>query len=198
MVSDTVRVTNVGDGIYDALALAEKTAAYASLDDTDALHLRLLSEELMSLMLALTGEREGTFAIECEGGEFRLRLRIRTVMDPEKREKLLSVSTTGRNASVKGVSGRIRDFLERALEKLDSEGFQATPRYQGSLTNDYGAFNANAWSLNRYIESVTRDGTTEERDELERSVIARLSDEVSVGIADGLVETVISKKFKEV
>ena len=57
-----------------ALAQAEKVAAYKGLTGKNALHLRLLAEEMMGMMRSITGETEGKFWIEDESGEFRLHL----------------------------------------------------------------------------------------------------------------------------
>ena len=55
---------------------------------------------------------------------------------------------------------------------------------------------AGLWSMNRYMAAV-KEGRTpaEDWDELEKSVVANLADEVRIGIAGQDVEMVISKKF---
>ena len=95
-----------------ALEQAEKVAAYKGLKMKDALHLRLLTEEMMGLMRSITGEREGIFWIEDEDGEYRLHLQVRTLLNSEEREQLLAVSSSGKNESAKGIMGRIRDFFD--------------------------------------------------------------------------------------
>ena len=95
-----------------ALEQADKVAAYKGLSMKDALHLRLLTEEMMGLMRSITGEREGIFWIEDEDGEYRLHLQVRTLLNSEEREQLLAVSSTGKNESAKGLMGRIRDFFD--------------------------------------------------------------------------------------
>ena len=40
---------------------AEKVAAYKGLSPKGALHLRLLTEEMMGMMRSITGEKEGKF-----------------------------------------------------------------------------------------------------------------------------------------
>ena len=40
---------------------AEKLAAYKELDGKPALHLRLLTEEMMGMMRSIAGEAEGEF-----------------------------------------------------------------------------------------------------------------------------------------
>jgi hypothetical protein len=55
MKSDVIHVTNEGAGFDKALAQAEATARFLDLDRRDALHLRLLTEEMTGMMRALTG-----------------------------------------------------------------------------------------------------------------------------------------------
>ena len=69
MKSDIVHVSTNGDGIAEALKLAERVSAYSSLEKKDAIHLRLFAEEMMGMMRALTVEREADFWIESEDAE---------------------------------------------------------------------------------------------------------------------------------
>ena len=55
---------------------------------------------------------------------------------------------------------------------------------------------AGLWSLNRYRSAVKEGKAPAENwDELEKSVIARLADDVQIGISGQNVEMVIYKKF---
>ena len=61
MKSDVITISNDGSGMEEALAQAEKVAQFKDLQPKDALHLRLLTEEMLGLMRSITGEREGRF-----------------------------------------------------------------------------------------------------------------------------------------
>ncbi len=158
MRSDYIRVFSDGSGIDEALAQTEAVAAYKRLSHKDALHLRLLTEEMMGMLRGLTGETEAEFYIEDEQREFRLHLVTETVMDDEKRRKLLESSTSGRNEEAKGVMGKLRDLFARAFEPMKDD----LPAYYaggwvGMDTDPMGidfALYDNAWSLNRYRETV--------------------------------------------
>ena len=104
MKSDVIHVTNEGEGFDRALLQAEATARFNNLDHRSALHLRLLTEEMMGMMRALTGEREADFWIESEDGTVCLHLCVTTPMNAEMRRKLLAASTSGENSAVKGIS----------------------------------------------------------------------------------------------
>ena len=99
MKTDKITVSSQGARMGAALEQAEKVAAYKGLKMKDALHLRLLTEEMMGLMRSITGEREGIFWIEDEDGEYRLHLQVRTLLNSEEREQLLAVSSSGKNES---------------------------------------------------------------------------------------------------
>lgn len=199
MKSDFIRVFPDGDGINEALTYTEKIAAFKKLSHKEALHLRLLTEEMMGLLRGLTGETEAEFYIEDDGGDFRLHLITETDMDGEKRKKLLGTSTSGRNEAAKGVMGKLRDLFSQAFEPL---GDDLPAYYSGGWINmdtdpmgiDFSLYDS-AWSFNRYKETVGEG--TEEWDELEKSIVANLADEIRIGIRGRRVEMVIFKNFNK-
>ena len=95
MKSDVILVSSDGGKLEKALDLTERVVAYWRLPPKMALHLRLLTEELMGMMHGITGERYGDFWIEVESGICMLHLRTETTMDSEKREALLAAASDG-------------------------------------------------------------------------------------------------------
>ena len=93
MKSDVIVVSNKGSRMEAALDQVEKVAAYKGLKGKNALHLRLLAEETMSMMRSITGETQGEFWIEDNDGVYDLHLRAATRMTSVKREMLLSASS---------------------------------------------------------------------------------------------------------
>ncbi|MBO4217536.1 MAG: hypothetical protein J5940_06300 [Clostridia bacterium] len=201
MKTDVVKIKSNGEGIEEALHQAEAVAEYKRLPKKSALHLRLLSEETVGLARALTGLAEADFWIEDEDGEFRIHLKTRANMNGELRKKLLSMSSSGKNAAAKGIMGKIRDLIERAMEPVDGSidlfypdgwvytGADSDPAHITMAADCY-------WSLNQYRQSFEdRKDSSEEWDELEKSLVAKLADDVRVGIKDGNVEMIIYKKL---
>ncbi len=197
MKSDVIHVTSKGVGTEEALAQADATARFKNLSKKDSMHLRLLTEEMMSLVHALTGEREADFWLEEDDDTFVLHLHTITVMNSEKRSQLLSSSTSGKNVAAKGILGKLRDLLERTMEPAD-----------GSLTNYYpsgwvyttdptamSATTMDVWSFNQYRESIKKEEEQEKWDELEKSIIGKLADEVKISIMGDIVDVTIYKKF---
>ena len=200
MKTDKISVSSQGARMNAALEQADKVAAYKGLSMKDALHLRLLTEEMMGLMRSITGEREGIFWIEDEDGEYRLHLQVRTLLNSEEREQLLAVSSTGKNESAKGLMGRIRDFFDWGSDEdlatytsplLLPDAFE----YTSSPSLDW------EWSMARYENALStqiEQGDQKVReawDELEKSVVSHVADEVKVSIRSGTVEMIIYKKL---
>ena len=200
MKTDEITVDSRGARMETALAQAEKVAVYKGLARKDALSLRLLTEEMLGLMRALTGESEGVFWIEDEDGEYRLHLRVRTRLNADERAQLLSVSSTGKNESAKGLMGRLRDFFDWGSDAdlaayngplLMPEMYETT----SSPSLDW------EWSMVRYEDALNRrmaaadPAAKEAWDELEKSVVTHVADDIRVSIRNGNVEMVIIKKM---
>lgn len=200
MISDTIHLSNQGAGIEDALHQAEAVAVYKSLSPKNSLYLRLLTEEMMGMMRALTEETEADFWIETEDNNFILHLKAETIMNSEKRERLLASSTSGKNEAAKGVIGKLIDLFQRTFEP--SDGF-ADPVYDSGWLYtyaeplDYTAASARIWSMNKYKESLGNyDSGNDKWDELEKSVVAKLSDEIKISIESDEVEMTVYKKME--
>ena len=116
MKTDFISVSGNGRRSEEALRQAEKVAAYKELSPKGAMHLRLLTEEMMGMVWSITGEPDGLFWIEEDDGEYELHLKVRALLNEEKREKLLAASTTGKNESARGIMGRLRQFFDWSSE----------------------------------------------------------------------------------
>ena len=189
MKTDSIIISNDGGGMKEALIQAEKAAVFKELAKRDALHLRLLTEEMLGMMRSITGERTGRFWIEDQDGVFRLYLQVHTPMDSAKQERLLAASKSGKNDAAKGVMGRIRAFFE-PIAWTDTPVSMQVDGMQPSMT----------WSMNAYRQNVKeelendREGAAEAWDELEKSVVSNIADDVRVSIRGHEVEMVILKK----
>ena len=117
MKTDVIVVSSKGARMEEALKEVDKVAGYKGLSHKSALHLRLLTEEMMGLMRSITGETEGCFWIEDQDNVYELHLQTTTRMTSLKREKLLSAATSGKNESAKGFMGHIRDFFDRGADE---------------------------------------------------------------------------------
>ena len=198
MKSDVIHVTNDGVGVKEARVQAERVSAFLGLGKKDALHLALLTEELMGMMLALTGQQEADFWIESEQNNVSLHLKAETSMNTEMRQKLLAASSTGKNVAVKGVMGKIKDIFQRLLEPVDDNVLPTAAFAQGSSANPnaFASLGICLWSLKQYKSTLkTGVGANKDWDELEKSIVSKLADEVQIGIIDEMVEMIIYKSF---
>lgn len=199
MRSDIIHVTSKGAGMAEALAQAEAVAVYKGLKEKQALQLRLLTEEMMGMLRGLTGENSADFFIEDEDCSFKLHLKTETQMTDEKRKALLSTATSGKNAAAQGVMGKIRDLYERAFEPINDKIPASYVSGWIPAAADCAAVDPalySLWSFNRFRENLAKEPEkTEEWDELERSIVANIADEIQIGIRSSSVELVIYKKF---
>ena len=199
MKSDVIHVTNDGAGVKEARKQAERVSAFLGLGKKDALHLALLTEEIMGMMLALTGQTEADFWIESEGNVASLHLKAATAMNAEMRKNLLAASSTGKNVAVKGFMGKLKDIYQRLVEPADDNTLPTVAFAQGSSAeaNAFASLGMCLWSLKQYKATINAGvGVNKEWDELEKSVVSKLADEVQIGIIDEMVEMIIFKSFK--
>lgn len=200
MKTDVITVSSKGSHMEAALSQVEKAAAYKGLQGKNALHLRLLAEEMMSMMRSITGETEGRFWIEDEDGVYQLHLQVTTRMDSGKRSQLLSASSTGKNESARGLMGRLRDFFDRSADE-DIASFSTSLMLPGMYDHSSTPTLDWEWSMVQYEDALSDrvrqndERAKEDWDELEKSVVARVADDVKVAIRGRTVEMTIVKKM---
>ena len=200
MKTDVIPVSSKGSQLETALRQADQVASYKGLTRKNALHLRLLTEEMMGLVRSITGETEGEFWIEDANGVYQLHLKVSTRMNSSKREKLLSAATTGKNESARGLMGRLRDFIDQGADE-DYAAFSSPLILPGMYDTSYTPTLDWEWSMMQYEEalgpSVQRreESALEAWDELEKSVVARVADDVKVSIKGREVELTIVKRM---
>ncbi len=195
MKSDIIPVNASGSGVMEALSQTDKIAEVKGLSERDRLRLRLLTEEMMGMLQGLTGEVEAEYCVEERDNHYTLHLSTDTAMYAEKRRRLVEASTGNRNAAASGITGKLRNLFESLLEPGDAE----TPSIAslGSL----GAFStagsgAGIWTLSQYREQVQEaENAAEAWDELEKSTVASLADEINIEIRGKRVEMTIEKQF---
>ncbi len=200
MKTDVITVSSRGKQMEKALEQADKVAAYKGLSAKDALHLRLLTEEMMGLMRSITGEKEGTFWIEDQDGEYQLHLKVRAMLTSEEREQLLAVSSSGKNESAKGLMGRLRDFFDWGSD-ADLSAYSSPLLLPDAFEQSSSPMLDWEWSMSRYERALStqmeqgNQTVKEAWDELEKSVVSHVADDVKVAIRSGTVEMIILKKL---
>ena len=200
MRSDVIEVSSRGEKMEAALKQADKVAAYKEMSPKNAVHLHLLTEEMMGLMRSITGDVTGKFWIEDENEEYQLHLQVEKWLTSETREKLLAASTTGKNSAAKGLMGRLRNFFEVGADE-DVVAYTNPLVLPGMYETAAAPRMDWEWSMVQYEEALAstrqENGETvqEARDELEKSVVAHVADDVKVSIRGRIVEMIIYKKM---
>ena len=201
MKTETIGVFSSGNGRDKALELTERTAAYCGLDSRSVLRLRLLSEELIELIRPFADMFRGDFWLETTDKDIEIHLKTEIPMDQQTRKELLSVSSSGKNSAAKGLIGRIREMIESVTLPEDPESKAMTDEAMSlmSLGCQMGTHCGNnySWSMNTYAASVNENSSEREeaQDELEKSIVANIADEVKVNIVGSEVEVVIYKSI---
>ena len=200
MKTDVITVSSRGNRMDAALAQVDKVCAYKGLNGKNSLHLHLLAEEMMGMMRSITGETTGQFWIEDEDDVYSLHLAVNTSMNSGKRDQLLSAATSGKNESAKGLMGHLRDFFDR-----ESDEDVAALSSSLLMPEMYDQFSSPTlemeWTMARYesglASRVEQDdpAAKEAWDELEKSVVAHVADDVKVSIRGRSVEMIIIKKL---
>jgi len=204
MKTDVIEITAKGEGIDSVLSETERAAVYRGLEPKQALRLRLLAEEMTGMLRTLVGDERFRYWVETEGKTFALHLMGETLMNTGLKKELLNVSTTGKNAAAKGFMGRLREIFSTLSESYDPA---AADMQYGYSYVDVTGFDASmdmspnamlyGWSLRSYRDAVgqNRDREPEKWDELEKSITAKLADDVKIFIRGNTVEMVIEKTF---
>lgn len=206
MVSEKFMVNSDAGRMAAARYATDDFARQIALDKRDALRLDLLVEETLGMAKAMLEDFYGQIWFVVDGRTCEIHFEATTDMDSDKKRELLSVSSTGRNAAAKGFMAKLGEIITGALsgfgQTLDAYG-QETIRYGIVHTSGMSTPSADLmpiWTLNTYRDNLDMargaDGEAEAAwDELEKSIVAQLADDVVVGVRGDRVDLVITKAF---
>ncbi len=204
MESKRLRVSSDVAAISACADEAERFVDGLSLDKKSTLRIRLLTEEILEMVRSMVGTFAGDFWLESDSGECRICMKSVAVINVAKEKDLLSASKDGKNESVKGFTAKLSQFIrhhKEYLSKIMDAGAEYVPldyMYIGAIGQNYGGSEV-MWSLYDYRtylydEAHISEQVEEDRDELEKSIVANLADDVKVGVkGDDITITVIKK-----
>ena len=198
MKSNVCRIDNGTQDLAPILAECERVAEYNGLSHKQALALRLLCEEMDGMLPRLVDTFEGELFIELTEGVCQVNISLTIPeISSVKKEELIGIAKNQKNAYAVGIVGKIRDALETFfLVGGEMGAFDATPITFAPATGySEGVDHAYLWSLSSYRSTVKEDGESERWDELEKSVIASVADDVTVGVKGKTAQIVITKRF---
>ena len=207
MVSDKFMVNSDAGRMAAARYATENFAWHAGLDRRATLRLSLLVEETLGMVKAMVDDFYGRVWFVGDADACEIHLEATADMDSDRKQELLSVSSTGRNAAARGFMGMLGDVFMGALHglsrTLDAYG-RETARFGVVHTEGMGGAAVDEmsliWTLSAYRDGLDtyrdKDQEAEQAwDELEKSIVASLADEVTVGVRGDCIEMVIVKDF---
>lgn len=206
MVSDKFTVNNDAQRMAAARYVTESFADQAGLDGRNALRLELLVEETLGMVKTMLDSFYGQIWFTADGRDVEIHFEATADMDADKKEELLSVSSTGKNVAAKGFMAKLGEMISGALRSagrsIDAYG-QETMKYGVVHTPELMAAYPDMmtiWTLQTYrvdLDQARTDGDFAEEawDELEKSIVAKLADDVAVGVRGDRIDLVIRKRF---
>jgi hypothetical protein len=143
------------------------------------------------MLPSIISDFNGEFWIENQENDYKLCVKVSVEnMDFDTRERLIKVSKNNKNAAVVGITGKIRAVFDYMAMSPQDPMLSPAGRYGFSANIDFPQI----WSLQQYKSSVQND-EGEEWDEFEKSIIAKIADDVIVGVQGKSVNMIIKKTF---
>ena len=198
MKSNICRIDKGTKDLAAILSESEKVAVYNGLDHKETMQLRLLCEEIDGMLPNIMDDFVGELWFDFEDGVCRVNASLTLEeMTANKKEELLSIAKDKKNAAASGVVGKIRSFIEDFfLDEVNQIALTVTPaHYPLAAGYSDGVDYAYLWSLSQYRDLVKQEAQEEDWDELEKSVIASIADDVTVSVKGKRVDIVVIKKF---
>ena len=197
MKSNVCKIENGSKDLEAILKECEKVAVYNELTHKQSLQLRLICEEIDGMLPNIVDNFNGDFWIDFENGLCKVNVSLSFEdFTQEKKEELVAIAKNKKNAAVTGIVGRIRSALENVFLDGDLfEGADLSTESRAFLRDhcDPGSYTG-MWTLGRYKTTVKSE-KSEAWDELEKSVIASVADDVIVGVKGRKADLIIVKNF---
>ena len=198
MKSNVCKIENVTRDLPAILRESEKVAEYNGFTHKQSLQLRLLCEEIAGMLPNMVDEFDGKFFIEYSDGECKINVSVKIPeFNTEKKSELIGFSKNKNNAAAVGIVGKIRSSIENFFLSEDNRAVfdHSFGAYYLSTGYGDGADYSYMWSLEQYKGSVRKEEKGEAWDELEKSVIASVADDVIVGVRGKRADITVIKKF---
>lgn len=208
MQTKKIEIDQKNTRVAQVMEVTEQFAQYLELEKKQRFYLNILVEESLGMIGMIAESFKGEFWLEGEKGEnSEIHLQFRTYLDAEKRKELLKVATQESEKST-GFMNRLRGVIESCLYAAleDEEEETQTVSRPSAAYVPRGVVLPTAissgcvWSMEEYRKDVEKaentDKTAKESwDELEKSIVANIADDIRVSMKGATVEMVIKKRF---
>ena len=203
MRSNICKIDNGTKDLAAILKESEKVAVYNELSSKQTMQMRLICEELDGMLPNIIDEFSGDFWIDFENGICKVNVSLKfNEFTAEKKSDLVALAKDKKNAAATGIVGRIRSALENVFLDENSIGVDMpmdshyfVTEYCSGMDHFYAMDYSRFWSLNQYRNYIKPEEKSAEWDELEKSVIASLADDIIVGVKGKQADIIIVKKF---
>ncbi len=212
-VSERILVSSDEVLIAKAMETAEEFVKQFNLESKKALHIRLLTEEVLEMVKSMVQGYTADFWLEGENDEIRICLEAKANINIAREKELMSASKDGKNILVKGFTAKLAQFMTHHKEYIN-ELLNAGDSYMNYIPSDYlcihqtGGYFATTevmWSMVDYrnylydaqtpANEQIEEQIEEQKDELEKSIVANIADDVKVGVKGDHVTMIAIKKI---
>ena len=197
MVSNICKIEKGTNDLDTILKESERVAIYNGFNQKQTLQLRLICEEMDGMLPNIIDDFQGDFWIEYENGVCKVNACIDIPeLTSKKKDELIKIAKNKKNFLAVGIVGKIRSAIENLfLDKEIYKQYDISTLFNAGIEYSVGLTPSYSWSLNKY-RNVVKKEDKEDWDELEKSIIANLADDVIVGVKGKQANIVVVKKFK--
>ena len=198
MRSNVCKIENGTKDLAAILKESEKVAIYNELTHKQTLQLRPICEEIDGMLPNIIDDFSGELWIDFEDGVCKVNVSLCfDEFTAAKKQDLVDIATNKKNAAARGIVGKIRSSIENVLlDKEAAQGFEIAPSACHYASEYYGYMDySGLWTLEHYRKTVSIEEQSEDWDELEKSVIASVADDIIVGVKGKRADIIVVKKF---
>ena len=213
--SHQIFVASEEAAIEKAYKKVDECTAELKLSSKDELRIKLILEETIGMFEEIIEDFTALLWVEKYKDVCAVKLIGNAKLDADKKLDVLSLSSSGKNALVHGFMGKLKDMIEtgilsyESVMKLNQEYNGVSINYAGigaytdvSAASNPAAMAGFMWSMVDYRNALKEDKDSNEGsrlawDELEKSIVASISDDVIVGVQKNKVQITIVYRMKE-
>ena len=174
--SEHVKIRNVNDDIVRAYDVLADYSSDVDIKDKEYLKLRLLTEEVLRLVKQILDSSSVELWFEGSNRVSRIIMDSTETLEGSKKDKLSSIATSGTISEEKGFFSKLTDmFLIKHPEEKTWSLKEYKRQLQAKKAED--KYSPDAW------------------EDLERSLVANLADDIEIKLQDGHIRMVVTKDF---
>lgn len=183
-------LTGAASELERALNETERFCKEENLDEKQTMHMRLLAEEVMGMVGSLLRVNDGVYWVEHNDDGYELHLKANAPVGENAKTILIGVSSDNRNAAYDGIKGKLRRVIDAMVLPV---GTTATVT-QESMTSVSYQPTYMEWDYHTYMDNLKADKKASEWDELEKSVLGKLTRNIIIGVRPMSVDITLKAK----